>query len=439
VNCREVGPRLQALADDQIGPAHRREVEEHLGGCPACAKAAEEARQNVTFLVDRLAHLRGAVKVDLSGLTAPNVDPGDRPIRRPEPRRPKAKPETEPQTPTEAPSAPAEEPTYQPKTRTPARIGIAAMLPVLKNRPTQRNLERAWAALAANTGYSPRLIDRIEGTEDVAFRALLVLVLGADNRAADSRDALFKALAEDGAPQVRTAAAAALARSTADQTEMIPVRNGLAVPVGRIHDQDALKKLLVAAEAERDPAVVATLIRAVGPSEGPDGAISSRLVELARSESEVVRDAALQALRASPPADSRILLRLIEDKSLPIESRAELVPGLSRGREAVTNLSSIIRGAEEVPLKVAAVGALGHCWDKYARIEVMETLRSAREPEVRRAAIGVLAAAPGWPSLETVVKLFEQVAAGDADPGTRLDAKEALTEMKRLRSPDAGD
>jgi hypothetical protein len=486
VNCREVGPRIQALADDQIGPAHRREVEEHLGGCATCAKAAEEARQNVSFLVDRLAHLRGAVKIDLSGLEAApaapvrshvgdspvskkvpmllivvavvialavaafflfrgggeeepteqgravNVDTRDVPMRSSEPHRSNVTPETESKTPADAPSRPAEEPTHQPKTGAPVRIGVAAMLPVFKNRPTQRNLERAWEALAANTGYSLRLIDRIEGTEDVAFRALLVLVLAADNQAGDTRDALFKVLAEDGAPQVRTAAGAALARSTADGAEMLPVRNGLAVPVGRIHDRETLKKLLAAAEAERDLAVVATLIRAVGPSQGPDGAISSRLVELARSESEVVRNAAFQALRASPPADSRVLLRLIEDKSLPIESRAELVPGLSQGREAVTNLSSIIRGAEEVPLKVAAVGALGHCWDKYARIELLETLRSASIPEVRRAAIAVLTSNPTHGSIE----ILEEIAEKDADRGTRMEAKRAAAEIQRILGPE---
>ena len=65
-------------------------------------------------------------------------------------------------------------------------------------------------------------------------------------------------------------------------------------------------------------------------------------------------------------------------------------------------------------------------------------IRVPGRPEMT-AGVAVLAAAPGWPAPEAVVKLLEEVAAGDADPGTRLDAKQALTEMKRMRSPDAGD
>jgi len=489
VNCREVGTRLQALADDQIGPVHRREVEEHLKGCTQCAVAAREARQNVSFLVERLAHLRNAVQTDLSGLQAPAVTPPrsgaevtkprsrvplligaivvvialaaaaylllttgsgtEKPTdqgravpaetdrRRktaPRPGRSTDTPKKETPRVDPADSGPDERRREHPrKIGAPPPLGIAAMLPVLMNRPTQGNLERTWTALARNPGYTPRLLHRIENADDAGTRAILVMVLGADNRAEDTRAALFRLLAEDGAPEVRTAAGAAVAWSADASGQKIPTIRGLVVPIGPIEDQTSLKRLLAAAESERDPVVVATLIRAVGPSEGPEGEISSRLVELARSESEVVRDAALAALRASPPADSRILLRLIEDTSLPVASRAELIFGLAGSREAVTHLSTIIRGAEEVPLRVAAVGALSECWDKYARIELLETLRSSTLPEVRRAAVGVLSTEPSRASLEVLMKVAKE----DDDLGIRQDANQAAIEMTRMLEPES--
>lgn len=482
MNCREVGTRIQALADDQIGPADRRAVEEHLTGCPKCAQAAREARQNVTFLIDRLAHLRGAGRIDLSNLVAPapaptrsvtgatgeskrrpllliaiavlivlavvaffvfrggedekltdlgratNAAERDRPKRTAAPPPASVAPETTAQPAADIPREPTGDTSRPPKTTAPVPISVAAMLPVLKRRPTQRNLERAWAALAADPNYSTRLITRIGSTEGASFRTVLVLVLGADNRTPQTRAELFRILGEDGAPQVRAAAAASLARSAGEEAELIPVLDGLlAVPVGAIDHRPTLKQLLAAAEAERDPAVVATLIRAVGPSEGPEGAISARLVELAYSESEVVRDAALKALIASPPSDSQVLLRMIEDPSLPIESRAELVHGLSQGRAAVNQLSAIIRTSGEVPVQVAAVEALGTCWDKYARIEILETLHSAATPAVRRAAISVLASNPTPGS----VKVLKQIARNDPDRGIRQDAARAAKEMGR--------
>ncbi len=489
MNCREVGSRLQALADDQIGPAHRRAVEEHLEGCARCAEAAREARQNVSFLVERLAHLRKAIQTDLSGLQAPAISPPRNNTEVTEPRskvplviiavavlitlaaaaffllnddngveeptdqgritptetgeRPKRdqRPEQPTRTTREPPRAvdPSDSTTVAPgpgipgKTGQPAPLGIAAMLPVLRNRPTQGNLERAWEALARNPGYTPRLLARIENAEDTMTRAVLVLVLGADHRSEDARATLFRLLAEDGAPEVRTAAGAAMAWSAEATGQKIPTIRGLMVPVGPIEDRASLKKLLVAAEAERDPTVVATLIRAVGPSEGPGGEISSRLVELARSESVVVRDAALAALSASPPADSRIILRLIEDTSLPVASRAALVHGLAGSRDAVAHLSRIIRRAEEVPLQVAAVDALKECWDRYARIELLETLRSSTAPEVRRAAVGVLSFDPSKASLEAL----QRAARDDDDPGTRQEARQAAIEMKRALEPDS--
>jgi HEAT repeat protein len=319
-----------------------------------------------------------------------------------------------------------------PKIGRPAPLGIAALLPVLTNRPGQANLDRAWSALASEPTYAPRLIARIQNTEDSATRAILVLVLGADNGTAETRTELFRILAEDGAPEVRTAAAAATAWSAGDDPRRIPVLHGLQIPVGPIQDPGAVQSILAAAEVERDPAVLASLIRAVGPSEGPDGAISTRLAELAHSESEVVRDAALAALRDSPPADTRLLLRLIEDESLPLPARAELIRGLAGRRSAVTDLSGIIRGAEEVALKVAAVAALSDCWDKYARIEVLETLRSSSVPEVRRAAVGVLSNAPSADTLE----VLNRVAAEDDDPGTRQEAGRAAREMARVLKPE---
>jgi len=93
----------------------------------------------------------------------------------------------------------------------------------------------------------------------------------------------------------------------------------------------------------------------------------------------------------------------------------------------VNQLSAIIRTSGEVPVQVAAVEALGTCWDKYARIEILETLHSAATPAVRRAAISVLASNPTPGS----VKVLKQIARNDPDRGIRQDAARAAKEMGR--------
>jgi HEAT repeat protein len=196
----------------------------------------------------------------------------------------------------------------------------------------------------------------------------------------------------------------------------------VSVPIGPIRDPGTLESLISAAERERDPAVLADLIGVLGPSDEFTERIAPMLVELARSESEGVRAAAIRALAASPPEDDRVILALIEDASLPLPARIELVSGLAQSRQAVTHLSSILRNADEVSLKVAAVRALGVCWDKYARIEVLEVLRGNDVREVRMEALAIL----GGKSSDENRQVLKEISESDTDPKIRSEAARIL-------------
>ena len=51
-NCREIFAELSAYLDGELGPEARREMEEHLCGCPPCVEFLESLKRTVDVCHD---------------------------------------------------------------------------------------------------------------------------------------------------------------------------------------------------------------------------------------------------------------------------------------------------------------------------------------------------------------------------------------------------
>ena len=317
---------------------------------------------------------------------------------------------------------------------TAVKPGVAMLLPSLLTKPSQIRLERVWTALEENPRQASAILLRLPDVEDDELRIALLLALAGANGESDVREKLLAELQGSGSPAVRGAAAAALGHAPGEDHLPVKAARGLSVKAGVIEDETLRAKLIASASTERDPGVLGTLIRLLGPSRGRDREIDERLFELARSPSAGLRQAAIDGLRAGREGDQRVLGRLIEDAEIPAEDRAKLVATYARhedSSEALARLTGLIDRAEAVDIRVAAVAALRPLKTEEARRKARAVLEdTSNDRRIRIAALGVIADEGS----EAGLKALREFAAGDDDGAVKAAAKELI----RTLSPEKG-
>jgi len=263
-------------------------------------------------------------------------------------------------------------------------------------------------------------------------RIALILALAPANGDGEVRHRLQTLMKGDGSAAVRRAAAAALGHVPGKDQGRVAANRRFSVRAGVIEDSDLRGQLLDAAAAERDPAVVGTLIRLLGPSRVLDATIEDRLVELAHSPDASLRAAAIDGLRAGSGGGGSVLDRLIADEKIPAADRAKLVPAWARGANGEIDVARVYRlidGTGDKQVRAAAVRALSGINGQAVVSKVIGLARdTVQDREIRLAALGVLAAA----ALKDAGRALEGLAETEADATIRNAAKELL----RARKPD---
>ncbi|MEN8149499.1 MAG: hypothetical protein ABFS86_06730, partial [Planctomycetota bacterium] len=346
---------------------------------------------------------------------------------------------------TKPPSVPTQPETAEPKKApgpvkpvrpTAVKPGVAMLLPSLLTAPSQIRLERVWAALEENPRQASAILTRLPNVTKEGHRIALLLALAGANGDSVVRDRLFGELRESGSAAVRRAAGAALGHVPGKDHAEVKATRTLSVRAGVIEDESLRTRLLEAAAAERDPAVLGTLIRVLGPSRARDRAIDERLYELARSPSAGLRQAAIDGLRAGNEGDNRVVGRLIEDPAIPAADRAKLVEAYARHEdpgETLGRLSGLIDRAEEPEIRAAAVRALRPLKTEGAHRKALAVLANAgNDRRVRLAALGVVAAEGSGESRRTLRGISE----GDGDEAVRTAAKELLRTLSPEKDAD---
>jgi hypothetical protein len=475
---REAKERLIAFAAGELPPADRTAIDDLLVSDEKFRREASGTLGNCRLMADRLGRLRALVEVDTAVLdeapgpepktesrteaaspkplilaiaaavvaagvggwflfrddgekadgvpgTAATVreeigtDPADGPVGKPtatdEPET--ARPEVE----TDTPKVP------RPVTVKP---GVAMLLPRLIRNPNQANLERIWAALREKPESASSVTSRIPGVTDEKKRAALVLVLAALNDDRTARATLGEILRTDSSALVRRAAAAALGHVPSKDGVKIPATGRLSVRAGKITDAAQRESLLHAAGEERDPAVVAVLVRMLGPSQPEDPGITDRLLELTRSKDADLRRAAISAVTAG--AKVEVIQDLVNDTAIPVKDRVPLVAGLARtdrhSQSGLMRLQRLIDGAAEKEIRIAAVEALPSVIVKgWPPIAIRVLGNTGEERDVRLAALGVVEKLGDDKSAVAAIKAAE----GDSDEAIRAAAREIVRARAR--------
>jgi hypothetical protein len=487
VICNQAKELFQPLADGQLMERERKDLEGHLATCESCRTETARTKANVDFLRDHLSSLRDLVKVDPEALTkaarasappvaAPPPRKDDAPKRgvalavaylllvvaagtavwafvlRPrwaaESRQAATVPTPVPPgstaatPPTPGPGAQPPPPGPRPGPKDPRPVptvaGPAQMLSALLARPGQPALTSLWAALAKAPDQVENILTLTGAERDESRRALLVLALAGSNGQPRVRETLLSLLGSDGSVKVRGAAAAGLASAPEGAAVAVPGFAGLTVRVSPIEDVEVRGRLLSAAEGEREPSVVALLVRLLASSRRLDPAVDARLTQLLESEDEEVRTAALEASRLHPPKDPEAILALIRDDRIPENDRAALIQRLFEADEegAVDRVAELAAGSTSEALTTAALGALAT--PKRAPGRGVETaaslLRGNATAGVKGAALQVLAAAGRRDA--SVLPLLEEIASGDPDEAIRERARSLADTLSTAPVPE---
>ena len=479
MNPAEAGEKLFAFVSGRLGPADRAAFATAMERDPALRRSVA----NLRLLRDRLSRLRDRVDPDPTLLTAAPeapaakkskgekaepVGPRERPIpvsllvvglvivlagvgllvflggdgepdpaeqaaaktarREPEEKKPKAPDEKRPLIPEPVKT---DEP-RRPVRPTAVKPGVEMLLPGLIQNPSQARLEAIWAALGEKPERASAIYSRIPSAKKEGPRIALILALAPANADPEVRHRLLALLRSDGSPTIRAVAAGALGHVAGADHPKVAVARQFSVRAGIIEDAELRGQLLDAVAAERNPAVVGTLIRLLGPSRARDGTIEDRLVELAHSPEPSLRSAAIDGLRAGSGGSPAVLEKLIDDEKIPVADRARLVaPWALAGRKEPDpeKLYRLIDGVAPTAIRAAAVQALGDVPGQNVVSRVIGIARdTAQDREVRLAALRVLASTP----LKDAGRALE----GIADTETEDEAiRNAAAELLRARNP----
>lgn len=476
---REARERLIAFASGELPPADRQAIDDLIVSDEAFRKEASGPLGNCRLLADRLGRLSGLVEVDPSVLEA-----APEPVPKPEPRtatalskplltgivaavlaagvggwfllkgdgepppdvagteaavREETEQEPDRDPPPEQVERPEEkQPEPEPEDKTGPRHvtvkpGVAMLLPRLIRSPSQAGLERVWAALREKPQSVSIVTTRIPTVTEERKRAALVLVLAALNDDRSVRADLKEILRTDSSPLVRRAAAGALGHVRDKDAEMVRATTRLSVRAGKLTDVEQRQSLLHAAGEERDPAVIAVLIRMLGPSQSEDRGITERLLELTRSKDAGLRQAAIASVASG--ARTEVIEDLVNDAAIPARDRAPLVVGLAKGgADGIARLQRLIESSTDKEIRVAAVQALPKVVIKGWFPVVVKVFRNTREDrDVRLAALGVIEAAGAD---KRALAAIREAAEGDADPAVREAAKEIVRARDRAREAE---
>jgi len=335
--------------------------------------------------------------------------------------------------PTTDPAKPSEPKT--PVRPTAVKPGVEMLIPRLLLDPSQARLEGIWAALAERPERASAIYSRIPMVKKEDQKVTLILALATANREPEVRHRLLTLLESDGSASIRRAAAAALGHVPGKGHPRVEAARRLSVRAGLIEDAELRQQLLAAAATERDPAVVGTLIRLLGPSRSRDATIDDLLFELAHSPDASLRAAAIDGLRAGADGNVAMLERLIEDDKIPVGDRARLVPTYVEGANGEVSLERLFRlidGGADKEIRAAAVRVLTVVGTQAAVSKAILVLRNTSlDRVIRLAAAGVLAASP----LKDAVRALEGVAGSEADEAVR-GAVEELLRARGLKSAE---
>jgi hypothetical protein len=284
---------------------------------------------------------------------------------------------------------------------------------------------KGWDFLAGTPAEAKALKELASKEKDHRIRAALVLCLGADG--GEEARAATKEFLADESPDVRAAAALALARSLSyESPAKKPVASGpplgTQVLLGVLAEDPRRAELAGRLAVEGDPGVRRTLLQVLGPSAGADPVIRDRLLDGVRGlYGDEQRETALKAVQGlQDPAIVDPLFEILVNPATPKALQAGLFDGMVKAdaRAASEKFGEVLK-SESPELRRLVVAACPNAGTPAAQKALVDALGSDQDAGVR---VAVVLALQRFPAKE-VLEAVHRAADNDTDLAVRQEAE----------------
>jgi HEAT repeat protein len=303
-------------------------------------------------------------------------------------------------------------------------------------------IQRGWDLLAGSPAEAKAARELASKEKDPRVKAALVLCLGSDG--GEEARAATRSFLGDESPEVRGAAALALARSLSFENPAgkVLVHSGpplgLGVPIGALADDPGRGELLARLSSEGDAGVRRVLVQALGPTAASDAGVRDHILDGVKGAyGDDMREACVASLKGvQDPSVVAAFAAALEQPGTPKSLYTALVEGMvaADARAAAEVMGDLIPKAESPDLRCQLVTACARVGGAAAQKAVLAAL-SDQDAKVRLAAVAVLRRFPSREVLDAVQKAAEN----DADQAVRQEGETVAAlikaSMEKLEGP----
>ncbi len=291
-------------------------------------------------------------------------------------------------------------------------VDLLAALRAVRGDAYGAAIQRGWDLLAGSPAEAKAARELASKEKDPRVRAALVLCLGADG--GEEARAAARSFLGDEAPEVRTAAALAVARALSIDAPagkvLVPSGSvlGISVPIGPLADDPGRGELLARLSAEADLETRRTLVLSLGPTAASDIGVRDHLLDGVKGAyGDDLRATCLAAVRdVRDPAAVAAFAAALDQPGTAKALQPALVDAMvaADARAAADLFAEILPRAESPDLRCKMVVACANAGGAAAQKTLLSTLATDQEGKVRLAAVALLRKFPSREVLEAVQK-----------------------------------